>query len=166
MRSGRKEQTKTNNMGEKDRKKLRDTKVGKWLKENAPKILDTAGELLPDNGVLGIVKNLIDNEPNITTEQKLEFERLLMEQEKVAQENVTERWGYDMSSDERLPKLIRPYMLIALISIYFLFATFDSIDAISFEVKDSYIELLEILMLTAFGAYYAGRSYEKIKKGQ
>lgn len=153
-------------MKNKDKKKFKDTKVGGWLSENAPKVLDVVGDALPDNGVLGIVKNLIDNEPDLTAEQKLEFERLLMEQERVAQENVTARWEADMSGDERLPKLIRPYMLIALVSIYFLFATVDSIDGVSFEVKTSYIELLEILMLTAFGAYFAGRSYEKTREGR
>lgn len=153
-------------MKNKDKKKFKDTKVGGWLSDNAPKILDVVGDALPDNGVLGIVKNLIDGEPNLTAEQKMEFERLLMEQERIAQENVTGRWEADMNSDERLPKLIRPYMLIALVSIYFLFATIDSIDAVSFEVKTSYIELLEILMLTAFGAYFAGRSYEKTRRGR
>lgn len=153
-------------MKNKDKKKFKDTKVGGWLSDNAPKVLDAVGDALPDSGVLGIVKNLIDGEPNLTAEQKIEFERLLMEQERVAQENVTGRWEADMNSDERLPKLIRPYMLIALVSIYFLFATIDSIDAVSFEVKTSYIELLEILMLTAFGAYFAGRSYEKTRRGR
>ncbi len=149
-----------------NKKKFKDTKVGEWLSVHSPKILDAIGDVLPDKGVLGVVKNLIDNEPNLTAEQKMEFERLLMEQERVAQENVTARWESDMNSDERLPKLIRPYMLIALVSIYFLFATIDSIDAVSFEVKTSYIELLEILMLTAFGAYFAGRSYEKTRRGR
>ena len=153
-------------MKNKDKKKFKDTKVGGWLSDNAPKILDAVGDALPDKGLLGVVKNLIDNEPNLTAEQKIEFEKLLMEQERVAQENVTDRWEADMNSDERLPKLIRPYMLIALVSIYFLFATVDSIDAVSFEVKTSYIELLEILMLTAFGAYFAGRSYEKTRRGR
>jgi hypothetical protein len=153
-------------MKNKDKKKFKDTKVGGWLSKNAPKVLDAVGDALPDKGVLGVVKNLIDSEPDLSVEQRMEFERLLMEQERIAQENVTDRWEADMNSDERLPKLIRPYMLITLVSIYFLFATIDSIEVISFEVKTSYIELLEILMLTAFGAYFAGRSYEKTRRGR
>ena len=153
-------------MKNKDKKKFKDTKVGGWLSENAPKVLDAVGDALPDKGVLGVVKNLIDNEPDLSAEQRMEFERLLMEQERIAQENVTDRWEADMNSDERLPKVIRPYMLITLVSIYFLFAMIDSIEVISFEVKTSYIELLEILMLTAFGAYFAGRSYEKTRRGR
>jgi len=41
---------------------------------------------------------------------------------------------------------------------------FDSVDTLAFNVKDSYVSLLEILMLTAFGAYFAGRTIEKVKK--
>jgi hypothetical protein len=41
---------------------------------------------------------------------------------------------------------------------------FDSVDTLPFNVKDSYVDLLQILMLTAFGAYFAGRSIEKVKK--
>ena len=40
----------------------------------------------------------------------------------------------------------------------------DSMDELPFNVKDSYVSLLEILMLTAFGAYFAGRTIEKAKK--
>jgi hypothetical protein len=40
----------------------------------------------------------------------------------------------------------------------------DSMDNWAFNVKDSYVDLLQILMLTAFGAYFAGRTIEKAKK--
>jgi hypothetical protein len=53
-----------------DKKKFKDTKVGQFLKTKAPKILDKVGDLLPDSGVLGIVKNLIDTSPNLTPEDK------------------------------------------------------------------------------------------------
>ena len=43
-------------------KKIKNTGLGKWLKAKAPKILDTVGDLLPDSGGLGIVKNLLDTE--------------------------------------------------------------------------------------------------------
>lgn len=53
-----------------DKKKFRDTKVGQFLKTKAPKILDKVGDLLPDSGVLGIVKNLIETSPDLTPEEK------------------------------------------------------------------------------------------------
>ena len=43
-------------------KKIKDTGLGKWLKAKAPKILESVGDLLPDNGGLGIVKNLLESE--------------------------------------------------------------------------------------------------------
>ena len=53
-----------------DRKKFRDTKVGKFLNEKAPKILDSVGDILPNAGVLGIVKNLISSSDELTPEDK------------------------------------------------------------------------------------------------
>ena len=51
-------------------KKLKDSKLGKLLKNKAPKILEIAGDLLPDKGVLGVVKNLIDKDENLSSEDK------------------------------------------------------------------------------------------------
>ena len=50
-------------------KKFKDTKLGQWLKDKAPKVLDVVGDLLPDQGALGIVKNLIDTDPDLTPEE-------------------------------------------------------------------------------------------------
>lgn len=62
-------------------KKFKDTKIGKLIKEKAPKILDVVGELLPDKGVTGVVKNLIkmddtipEKETNELTQAVTEFE--------------------------------------------------------------------------------------------
>jgi len=55
--------------------KLRDTKLGHWLKDKAPKVLDVVGDLLPDKGVLGIVKNLVSNSSDVPDADKLEFAR-------------------------------------------------------------------------------------------
>lgn len=53
-----------------DKKKFKDTKVGQFLSEKAPKILDTIGDVLPDKGVLGIVKNLISSSDELSPEDK------------------------------------------------------------------------------------------------
>jgi len=80
------------------------------------------------------------------------------------QENVTERWKADMGGDVKLAKLIRPITLISLMVMFMLTMVFDSLDNLPFTVKDSYVDLLQVLMLTAFGAYFAGRTIEKSKK--
>ena len=143
----------------KDRKKIRDTKLGKWLKEKAPHLLDLVGDLLPDSGGLGIVKNLLSKE-DVSQEEAL----AVIQAEIQFQEQVTYRWEADMNGDVKIAQYIRPLTLILLLSMFIVLAVADSVEAWNFEVKDSYVSLLEILMLTAFGAYFAGRSIEKLKK--
>jgi len=145
-------------------KKVKDTKLGRWLKEKVPSVLDVVGDALPDQGVLGMVKNLVDKNPDVSMEDKLEFEKLKQQQEVEAQKQVTERWKADMGGDVKLAKLIRPVTLIALMSMFMVTMVADSMDNWAFNVKDSYVDLLQILMLTAFGAYFAGRTIEKAKK--
>ena len=115
---------------------------------------------MPDSGVLGIVKNLLGSKLENDAEarsymQELEIKRL---------EAVSERWKADMESDSSLSKNVRPMALISLLGMMFVFAVVDSIGSLEFEVKVEYIEMLKALSMTAFGAYFAGRSYEKTKK--
>ena len=140
--------------------KIKDTKLGAWLKEKAPNVLDTVGDLLPNQGALGVVKNLLDKEPGIDPAEA----KAKVDAEIAFQNNVTERWKADMGSDVKLAKLIRPVMLIVLITVFVVTMTFDSLDNQPFNVKESYVSLLEILMLTVFGAYFAGRTVEKTRK--
>ena len=127
--------------------KIKDTKLGAWLKSKAPNVLDTVGDLLPDKGGLAIVKNLIKKEPGVDPAEA----KAKIDAEVQFQKNVTERWQADMSSDIKLAKLIRPIMLIVLISVFVVTMFLDSLDNQPFNVKDSYVSLLEILMLTVFG---------------
>lgn len=143
-----------------ERKKIKDTGLGKWLREKAPKVLDTVGDLLPDQGTLGIVKNLLDKEPGVDPAEA----KAKVDAEIAFQNNVTERWKADMGSDVKLAKYIRPVTLICLMVMFMATMIADSMDAWPFNVKDSYVSLLEILMLTAFGAYFAGRTIEKSRK--
>ena len=143
-----------------ENKKIKDTGLGKWLKSKAPNVLDVVGDLLPDQGGLGIVKNLIEKDPDVNTEEGV----AAVDAEIQFQNNVTERWKADMGSDVKLAKYIRPVTLIALMIMFMVTMVLDSLDQLPFNVKDSYVSLLEILMLTAFGAYFAGRTIEKSRK--
>ena len=144
----------------KEKNKIRDTRLGGWLKDKAPKVLDIVGDLLPDQGALGVVKNLLDKEPGVDPAEA----KAMIDAEVQFQNNVTERWKADMGSDVKLAKLIRPVTLIALMVMFMATMVADSMDDWPFNVKDSYVSLLEILMLTAFGAYFAGRTIEKARK--
>ena len=123
-------------------------------------MLGVVGDLLPDSGAMGVVKNLIDKDPDVATESGM----AAVDAEVQFQNNVSERWKADMGSDVKLAKMIRPLTLICLMGMFMLTMVFDSVDTLPFNVKDSYVDLLQILMLTAFGAYFAGRSIEKVKK--
>ena len=147
-------------MKQSEEKKIKDTGLGKWLKSKAPNVLNVVGDLLPDQGGLGIVKNLIEKDPDVNTDEGV----AAVDAEIQFQNNVTERWKADMGSDVKLAKLIRPVTLIALMSMFMVTMVADSMDNWPFNVKDSYVDLLQILMLTAFGAYFAGRTIEKAKK--
>lgn len=140
-------------------KKLKDTKVGQWLREKAPSVLDVVGDVLPDRGVLGVVKNLVDKDPTLDSESF----KAVMDAEMRAQDNVTERWKADAASDVKLAKMIRPSVMIALLAFYMLITVWDGVDP-QFMPPENYINLLEILMLTVFGAYFAGRTVEKVRR--
>jgi len=142
------------------KKKIKDTKLGAWLSEKAPNILGVVGDLLPDSGGLGVVKNLISKDDSIDPAEA----QAKIDAEIRFQENVTERWKADMGSDVKLAKLIRPVTLICLMGMFVITMFIDSMDNVAFNVKDSYVSLLELLMLTAFGAYFAGRTIEKKAK--
>ena len=144
----------------KKKKKIRDTRLGQWLRTAAPGVLDTVGDLLPDSGGLGVVKNLLDREPDLSAEEI----KAQIDAEVEFQNNVTDRWKADMGSDIKLAKYIRPVTLIALMVMFMGTMVADSMDNWAFNVKDSYVSLLEILMLTSFGAYFAGRTIEKSRR--
>lgn len=140
-------------------KKLRDTRVGQWLKEKAPSVLEVVGDVLPDRGVLGVVKNLVDKDPTLDSQ---DFQAI-MDLEIKAQDNVTRRWEADAKSDAKLAKLIRPIMLVLLCVFFMVMMVWEGLDP-NFKPPSSYISLLEILMLTVFGAYFAGRTVEKVRR--
>ena len=58
------------------KKKFNETKVGKFILEKLPGFVSGA---LPENGVLGVVKNLIDNDPAITPEEKAQMHKELVQ---------------------------------------------------------------------------------------
>ena len=93
------------------KKKFNKTKVGAFLSKVAPGILDIAGDVLPDAGVFGLVKNLIKKDPALPTEFK-EKALMLLEQDMIEMQEISKRWESDMKSDSWLSKNTRPMSLI------------------------------------------------------
>ena len=85
-----------------------------------------------------------------------------MSYEAKMQQEVTKRWEADMQGNW-LTKSIRPLTLAFLMVVLTTFTLVD-FGYVDMDIKDSWIDLWQILSITCFGAYFGGRSYEKIKK--
>tara|TARA_R110002012_G_scaffold60345_1_gene158036 strand:- start:2101 stop:2493 length:393 start_codon:yes stop_codon:yes gene_type:complete len=120
-------------------------------------------------GAADLIKSVGGVVDNLTTskEEKLEAERKIKElvanYEVEMEKNITSRWEADLKSDSWLSKNVRPMTLIFLIVCTMLLIFIDA-GAINFNVRDSYVDLLQIVLITVIGAYFGGRSFEKIKK--
>lgn len=75
------------------------------------------------------------------------------------EDNVSDRWNADMSSDSWLSKNIRPMSLIAIFLGYFLFAMMS---AYGYNANESYVTLLGNWGMLIMGAYFGGRTVEKL----
>ena len=113
-------------------------------------------------GVGGVIDNL-----HTSKEEKLEAERKIKElvanYEVEMEKNITSRWEADLKSDSWLSKNVRPLVLIFLIVCTMLLIFIDA-GALQFEVKSSWVDLLQLVLITVIGAYFGGRSLEKVKK--
>jgi hypothetical protein len=113
-------------------------------------------------GVGGVIDNL-----HTSGEEKLEAERkikeLIANYEMEMEKNITSRWEADLKSDSWLSKNVRPLVLIFLIICTMLLIFIDA-GTIKFEVKSSWVDLLQLVLITVIGAYFGGRSFEKVKK--
>ena len=113
-------------------------------------------------GVGGVLDDLTTSK-----EEKLEAERkikeLIANYEIEMEKNITDRWKADMNSDSWLSKNVRPIVLIFLVVCTMLLIFIDA-GKLQFNVKDSYVDLLQLVLITVIGAYFGGRSFEKSKK--
>ena len=144
------------------KKKFSETKTGVWLKDKAPNILDSIGDILPSSGGLGVVKNLISKDISISKEDK-EVAMKMIEIDMTELSEVSERWKADMGSDSWLSKNTRPISLIFLTLSMTIFVLIDSYAMSLFNVKDAWIDLLQMLLTTVYVAYFGSRGAEKWK---
>jgi len=116
-------------------------------------------------GLVGQASNIID-EVVTTKEEKLELkiklEQIILEAEAQADSEITKRWETDMVNGNWLSKSIRPLTLAFLVTSTVLLVFIDA-GVIEFEVKDHWVSLLEVVLITVIGAYFGGRSYEKAR---
>ena len=119
-----------------------------------------AGDLIKNVG--GVIDNLTTSkEENLEAERKVK--ELIANYEIEMEKNITSRWEADLKSDSWLSKNVRPMTLIFLIVCTMLLIFIDA-GALKFEVKSSWVDLLQLVLITVIGAYFGGRSFEKVKK--
>ncbi len=117
----------------------------------------------------GVIKNIGDVVDKLTTteEEKLlikkQIQEILEKADNDAQTQVTERWKVDMQSDSWLSKNIRPSVLIFLTSVFTILSFFDG-NFYGFQVQEQYIPIFQSLLITVYGAYFIGRTWEKSKR--
>ncbi len=149
------------------KKKNGTTRIGDFLRNIGKSgilsdALNITGKLLPDSGVLGVVKDILGKDDELTEAQRdyaIQLIKLDMEDMK----GVSQRWSADMRSDSKLSKNVRPATLIFLTLITCIYIFMDSY-FVDFAVNESWIELLQTLLMSVFIAYFGGRSFEKTKR--
>jgi len=136
----------------KPKKKFKDTKLGQFLSKKVPAILGIVGDALPDAGVLGIVKNLLDKEdPTVLSPQDKEIALKLLEQDEIEMQEVTKRWTSDMASTSWLSQNVRPLTLV-----------FFSISYVIGWYLDYPLESVSGVLSLIVGAYFGSRGVEKV----
>jgi len=117
-------------------------------------------------GIVSKLTNIADRFIQ-TKDEKAAFEKemteIFIQAEAEMQKNITDRWKADLEHGNWLTRSVRPLVLIFLIVTTVLMVFIDS-GSIAFEVEDKWTDLLQIVLITVIGAYFGGRSIEKIKK--
>ena len=124
----------------------------KLFNSGAKELVDSVGNAIDKIHTSAEEKELI----------KAEIEKHILNYEEKIQQEVTKRWEADMQGNW-LSKSVRPISLLFLLFVLTIFTLVD-FSYIDLDIRDSWIDLWRLLAITAFGAYFGGRSYEKIKR--
>ena len=143
-----------------DKKKFKDTTVGKLLFGAASVINPTLGNVLsgvssPQEALSEIGKSKISNE------DKIKLQQLIYEQQNKEIESITNRWQADSISDSWLSKNVRPLVLVWCIVVFSLAGILDSIESVPFHIGATWNDTFEKVMMAVVLAYFGGRTTEK-----
>ncbi len=137
----------------KDKDKDKDMSIlGKIFSGGASDLVESVGTAIDKIHTSAEEKELV----------KAEVKKVILDYEQKMQIEVTKRWEADMNGNW-LTKSIRPLTLAFLMVVLTIFTLVD-FGYVEMDIKDSWIDLWQILAITCFGAYFGGRSFEKIKK--
>ena len=143
-----------------DKKKFKETTVGKLLFGAASMINPTLGKVLsgvssPQEALAEIGKSKISNE------DKIKLQQMIYEQQNKEIEAVTNRWEADSMSDSWLSKNVRPLVLVWCIVVFSLAGILDSIESVPFHIGATWNDTFEKVMMAVVLAYFGGRTAEK-----
>jgi hypothetical protein len=142
------------------KKKFKDTKVGGFLSKVAPKLLNGVGDVLPDKGLLGILKNVISTDDTIPQQDK-DIALELLKQDSIELQEVTKRLESD--NEHNVTRLVRPISYAAMFILYMACIFFDG-NLGDFQIKDQYIPSITSLFSTMTIFYFGSRGLEKVMK--
>tara|TARA_B110000114_G_scaffold23931_1_gene23418 strand:+ start:430 stop:834 length:405 start_codon:yes stop_codon:yes gene_type:complete len=126
--------------------------------------LFTSGAAKLVEGIGGVLDELITSkDEKLAAERKIK--ELIAKHEVEMEKEISSRWSADMASDSWLAKNVRPLVLIFLVVSTVLLVFIDA-GVIAFEVKASWVDLLQLVLITVIGAYFGGRSLEKVKNNK
>lgn len=143
-----------------DKKKFKETTVGKLLFGAASMINPTLGKVLsgvssPQEALSEIGKSKISND------DKIKLQQMIYEQQNKEIESITSRWKADSMSDSFLSKNVRPLVLVWCIVVFSLAGILDSIESVPFHIGETWNDTFEKVMMAVVLAYFGGRTAEK-----
>ena len=143
-----------------DKKKFKETTVGKLLFGAASMINPTLGKVLsgvssPQEAIAEISKSKIPNE------DKIKLQQMIYDQQNKEIESITSRWKADSISDSWLSKNVRPLVLVWCIVVFSLAGILDSIESVPFHIGETWNDTFEKVMMAVVLAYFGGRTTEK-----
>jgi hypothetical protein len=146
-----------------DKKKFKDSTVGKLLFGAASVINPTLGQVL--NGVTSLKDAIAEiTKAKIPTKDKIKLQTLIYEQQNKEMEEISNRWKADSTSDSWLSKNVRPMVLVWCIVVFSFAGILDSVESIPFNIGSTWNDTFEKVMMAVVLAYFGGRSTEKASK--
>ena len=142
------------------KKKFKDTKVGKFLLSKGSDIAGIVGDVLPDNGVLGLVKNVLDKDDSMPQQDK-DIALELLKQDEIEMQEVTKRLSSD--NEHNVTRLVRPVSYAAMFVLYMSCIFFDG-NLGEFQIREQYIPSITSLFSTMTIFYFGSRGLEKVMK--
>ena len=144
----------------KEKKKFKDTKVGQFLLKKVPNALVGIADVLPDAGVLGLVKGIVAKNKDLSEEDR-EMANKLLDMDILEMQQITARLKSD--NEHIVTRLVRPVAYGAMFMLFMFIVLLDG-NLGEFQIKAQYIPVIQSLFGTMTMFYFGSRGVEKIAK--